>query len=122
MKKVILIALAAALMSAVFAEAEYAADRQALSDMSVEELCALEDAVVLALKDVFVKEAAQSPEGEIVGTYTVNPKTGKFHFPWCYSALQIGERRRFVTCAPSELAALGYKPCGQCKPYLETEN
>ena len=119
MKKILLAALAAALIVFVMAQAEPADFEASLEDMSIQELYDLEDRVVLALRDTFIREATESDGGETIGTYVVNPKTGKFHFPWCYSALQIGERRRFETCAPSELTAQGYKPCGQCKPDTE---
>ena len=119
MKRILLAALAAALIVFVMARAEPAEYESMLRDMSVEELYEMEDQVVLALKDVFTREAKESDSGEIIGTYVVNQKTGKFHYPWCYSALQISGRRSFETCAPSELAAQGYEPCGQCKPDTE---
>lgn len=117
MKKNVIVVLVISLICFVFAKAENVVEREReLTDMSIEELYELEDSLVLALNEVFTKEATLSSDGEIIGTYVINPKNSKFHYPYCYSALQIEEGRTFVTCTASELAAKGYSPCGQCKP------
>lgn len=101
------------------AETVYTVNDQLLSNMTIEELYALEDAVMDAIEEVFVRDTTISAPGDLIGLYVVNPRTKKFHFPYCYSAVQIGTDRRFEFRAASELAAMGYKPCGQCKPYVE---
>ena len=88
-----------------------------LSDLSVRELYDLEDAVVETLHVAFERELADPESGEGVATYVVNTKTGKFHYPYCYSALQTGVNRRFLTASPADLVGKGYVPCGQCNPY-----
>ena len=117
MKRIILLFLMMLAAVWVFAEAESVYDRQTLAEMSVEELYELEDAIVGALMDVFAKESYESSAGDVFGPYVINKRTRKFHYPYCYSALQIGEEREFVTCTASELVEKKYEPCGQCKPY-----
>lgn len=98
-------------------EAAYLVDDRPLTGMSVEEFYALEDAIIVALEAVFDAGAKASASGDLIGMYVVNPRTKKFHYPYCYSAIQIGPDRRFEYCAASELAVQGFVPCGQCKPY-----
>ena len=100
-------------------QAEYTVNGRKLTDMSVEELYDLEDSIVSALTDVFTKNATKTPDGDVIGVYVVNPRTKKFHYPFCYSAIQIGTDRRFEMCTASELVEKGYKACGQCKPYAK---
>ena len=122
MKKNIIVILVISLICFVFAKAENVVEKErALTDMSIEELYELEDSLVLALNEVFTKEATLSSDGEIIGTYVINPNSSKFHYPYCYSALQIEQGRTFVTCTASELVAKGLSPCGQCKPYKDEE-
>lgn len=88
------------------------------TEMSVEDLYDLEDVIVSSLTNVFLNDSELLPSGERIGVYVINPRTKKFHYPWCYSALQIGADRLFMRCAPSELVDLGYKPCGMCNPHV----
>lgn len=106
------------LVSVALADGAYVVNGQDIEDMGVEELYALEDAVMFALQSAFY-EHSSAEGGELIGTYVVNEKSGKFHYPFCYSAVQIGPDRMLVTCTASELVAQGYKPCGQCDPYPE---
>lgn len=122
MKRIIAISLLLASVCAfVYAEsdviARFRVNDRLLSDMSIEELYDLEDAVVSAMTVIFNDDSEFSSSGEQIGFYVVNPKTKKFHYPWCYSALQIGPDRKIVRCAPSALVEK-YKPCGQCKPHV----
>ena len=50
-------------------------------------------------------------------TYILNTNSHIFHFPSCSSAAKISEKNRQVfTGAREELIAMGYSPCGRCKP------
>ena len=80
----------------------------------------LEDTIVSALVTVFYNDAVELSNGEMLGVYVINPKTKKFHYPWCYSALEIGPDRIYIHAAPSELAEK-YNPCGRCKPQVSGE-
>lgn len=121
MKRVILIVLMTMLFICCVARAEYAVNGIPMTNYSVEELYAIEDSVVEALKSAFDRESSKTVGGEVLGKYVVNPRTKKFHFPYCYSALQIGVNRVFITSTLSELIAQGYDPCGQCKPSPKTK-
>ena len=99
--------------------AHFTVSGRVLTDMSIEELYELEDAVVSALVISFHDNSEKTMSGEVKGTYVVNLKTKKFHYPWCYSALEIGYDRKFFSdVRPSELIELKYKPCGLCKPHI----
>ena len=107
------------LAAAAIAESSYLVNGRDIYDMDVEELDALEDTVMVALQGAFLDGSTTSENGELVATYVVNPRSKKFHVPYCYSAVQIGPDRQLVTCTASELVHDGYKPCGQCDPYPE---
>ena len=119
MKRIVLALLLAMVISCVPAQADYIVDGRELTDMSIEELYDLEDTLIDALHAVFAKTSHESENGELVGMYVINPKTGKFHYPECYSAIQIGNKRMFCMSTASELVADGYTPCGMCRPYLD---
>lgn len=126
MKKVAIISLLILALSFVLAETmladtKYMVNDRMLTDMTVQELYDLEDELVDALDVVFSKGTSETEDGELIGTYVLNPKTHKFHYPDCYSAIQIGEGRKFMYVAASELVGMGYKPCGMCRPYYETD-
>ena len=115
MKKLLIAVIVLTLLSCVgWSSAEY--EETPLDDMSIESLFELEDDVVRALRVVFYNESTKSSTGEVVGTYVINPKSNKFHFPFCDSALKIGLDRQFIYSSPSELIAGVYEPCGSCKP------
>lgn len=116
MKKAFFILIIVLLVSFALAEGAYIVNDRALNNMSVEELYSLEDSVVVALMEAFARDSTEMPDGELIGTYVVNSKTDKFHYPYCYSAIQIGKQRKFAKCTASELVGQGYKPCGQCNP------
>lgn len=49
--------------------------------------------------------------------YVLNTNTGKFHVPTCGSAEQIDEKNReFYSGTREDVTAMGYEPCGECKP------
>ena len=50
-------------------------------------------------------------------TYVLNTNTRKFHFPTCSSVKDIKDKnRQDSTLTREEIVALGYSPCGRCKP------
>lgn len=110
------VVLLASLLASALTDEKYMVNGRQLTDMTIEELYALEDEVIAAARVVFDNNTAKTASGEIVGDYVVNAKTEKYHYPDCYSAVQIGVNRQFVRAAPSELEARGYDPCGMCRP------
>ncbi len=129
MKKTIaLMFVFAAVFALVSAEnddslARFIVNGRLVSEMSVEELYELEDAVVSALVISFYDNSGKTSSGEVRGTYVVNTKTKKFHYPWCYSALQIVQTRAFYPdTTPSELVEMKFSPCGMCKPHMNEKN
>lgn len=63
--------------------------------------------------------SASSDSGSSVAasTYVINENAKKFHKPECSGAKQIkAANRREFTGTREELLALGYEPCGTCKP------
>ena len=49
--------------------------------------------------------------------YVLNKNKAKFHYPECPSTKQMNESNKvFITCSRDYLLALGYDPCGNCKP------
>ena len=124
-KGIAFILLLVSVCGLVYAEsneiARFRVNDRLLTDMSIEELYEVEDAIVSALAVVFNHDPEYTASGEQIGVYVINPKTKKFHYPWCYSALQIGPNRKLVQCAPSELVNQKYKPCGQCNPQVNEQ-
>lgn len=50
-------------------------------------------------------------------SYIVNINSNVFHYPYCPSVDQMKERNKLPSSQTrDELIALGYKPCGNCKP------
>ena len=50
-------------------------------------------------------------------TYVLNTNTKKFHYPDCPSVGKMAEKNREDSwLTRDELIALGYDPCGNCKP------
>lgn len=50
-------------------------------------------------------------------TYVCNIRSMKFHLPNCENAGQIAEHNRLEVCLTREsVIAMGYEPCGACKP------
>ncbi len=50
-------------------------------------------------------------------TYVLNTSTHKFHVPTCSSIKQMSEKNKEVfTGTRDEVTAMGYDPCGRCKP------
>lgn len=113
---ILIIILSLIMILPAYTESEYIVNDRPLTELSIEELYALEDALTSAIEKVFAMESSKSPSGEVLGPFVINARTKKFHYPYCFSALQIGQDRRFEVSTPSELIARGYKPCGQCKP------
>ena len=49
--------------------------------------------------------------------YVLNLNTKKFHRPDCRSVAEIAQSNRLDrNCTREELLALGYEPCGNCRP------
>lgn len=64
--------------------------------------------------DYATGDSALIPGGE---RYILNTNTHKFHLPDCPSVSQMqAENRQEFTGSREDLIALGYEPCGQCKP------
>ncbi len=87
-------------------------------EMTVPDIYDLEDTIVSSLVTIFYNDAEEMPSGEMLGIYVINPKTKKFHYPWCYSALEIGSDRIIIRDTPSGLIKENYKPCGKCNPHV----
>ena len=50
-------------------------------------------------------------------TYVLNANTKRIHYPTCPSVNQMkAKNRRYTDMTIEELEALGYVPCGNCKP------
>ena len=91
-----------------------------LTDLSIEELYKFEDYLVSTIYQVFDETQTENADGELVGTYVINPRTKKCHQPGCLASLQIGEDRIFITAAPSDLAKQ-YSPCHLCNPFPDKQ-
>ena len=51
-------------------------------------------------------------------TYVINTNTKRFHYPDCSSVQQMKEKNKeYSTKTAEEIKNMGYKPCGNCKPY-----
>ena len=49
--------------------------------------------------------------------YVLNMNTKKFHYPDCQSVNQMSEKNKYYfTGTREEAIAMGYSPCGRCKP------
>ena len=49
--------------------------------------------------------------------YILNTNTYKFHCPDCSSVLDMAEKNKeYFTGTRDEAIAMGYKPCGRCRP------
>ncbi len=49
--------------------------------------------------------------------YVLNTNTGKFHYPYCDSVLDMSERNKFFYSGSREdVIAMGYVPCKRCNP------
>lgn len=49
--------------------------------------------------------------------YVLNTNTHKFHYPSCSSVSKMSEKnKKFITATRDEVIAMGYDPCGNCKP------
>ena len=78
------------------------------------------DTLTNPVKVVEPSELESSPADIPVGTDYVlntNPKSMKFHYPSCKSVKQMNEENKaFFTGTREEVIAMGYDPCGSCKP------
>jgi DNA-entry nuclease len=69
-----------------------------------------------ATGDSALAAPAGTEDGAAV-TYILNTGTMKFHYPDCASVAQMKEENKAAfTGTREELLAMGYSPCGQCKP------
>ena len=59
-------------------------------------------------------ESAASPIIEAV--YIGNRNSMKFHYPDCPSVSEMAEHNKVSLASREDAIALGYKPCGNCKP------
>ena len=67
----------------------------------------------LAEVDSSAEEGVASAES----TYVLNTKSHKFHTPACSGAATMSDANKEVYTGSREtLTAMGYEPCGQCKP------
>lgn len=49
--------------------------------------------------------------------YILNTNSKKFHYPDCSSVLDMAEHNKvYFSGTRDEAIAMGYKPCGRCKP------
>lgn len=49
--------------------------------------------------------------------YVLNTRTNKFHYPACPGVSRMSERNKlYFTGSREEVIAMGYEPCGQCRP------
>ncbi len=56
-------------------------------------------------------------EEDITGTYVLNKKSRKFHYPDCEGAIAMSEKNREeYTGSRNELIIDGYTPCPECQP------
>ena len=53
---------------------------------------------------------------EIVVAYIGNRNSMKFHYPDCPSVADMAEHNKVPLVSREDAIALGYKPCGSCKP------
>lgn len=53
---------------------------------------------------------------EVTATYIGNRNSMKFHYPDCASVADIAEHNKVPLASREDAIALGYKPCGSCKP------
>ena len=61
----------------------------------------------------------KEPEDEVLGeiTYVLNTNSKKFHKPGCTHAKNLsGDNRKETDKTRDEVIAMGYSPCGTCKP------
>ena len=66
--------------------------------------------------DTVTPDTAPETEPAAV-TYVLNTDTRKFHIPTCSSVKDIKDKnRQDSTLTREEIVALGYSPCGRCKP------
>lgn len=62
-------------------------------------------------------ESSDNSETQTAATYVLNQNTLKFHLPDCSSVAQMKEENRVVfEGTRDEAIAMGYSPCGQCRP------
>ena len=61
-------------------------------------------------------EPTASEDGSVI-SYVINTKSEQFHRPDCSGVAQMKEEnRQETTLSREDLIALGYSPCGNCKP------
>ena len=53
---------------------------------------------------------------EVTATYIGNRNSMKFHYPDCASVADMAEHNKVPLASREDAIALGYKPCGSCKP------
>ena len=53
---------------------------------------------------------------EVTATYIGNRNSMKFHYPDCPSVADMAEHNKVPLASREDAIALGYKPCGSCKP------
>ena len=67
--------------------------------------------------DVGASNASSSTAIQSSAHYVLNTHNMKFHKPNCHSAAEIAEKNRSEFDGDrSELVAMGYSPCGNCRP------
>ena len=53
---------------------------------------------------------------EVTASYIGNRNSMKFHYPDCPSVADMAEHNKVPLASREDAIALGYKPCGSCKP------
>ena len=62
-------------------------------------------------------DAPTGPDTPAGTTYVLNTNTHKFHYPNCTSVTNMSEKnKQFFSGTRAEAIAMGYDPCGICKP------
>ena len=55
-------------------------------------------------------------EPDVEAAYIGNRNSMKFHYPDCPSVAEMAEHNKVPLASRQDASALGYKPCGSCKP------
>ena len=63
---------------------------------------------------ILTVSTADAPE--VTASYIGNRNSMKFHYPDCPSVADMAEHNKVPLASREDAIALGYKPCGSCKP------
>ena len=65
---------------------------------------------------VLTHSKAEDKTEETTAAYIGNRNSMKFHYPDCQSVADMAEHNKVPLASREDAIALGYKPCGRCKP------